>query len=98
MRLFAYAFNSILALLLMLVAVASLVIVVGDAVVELWGDGRHILSVLAAVGFPITFVIWPWTHEAFGIPLWAVFIAGVVSFKLASFWTERAGPEARANL
>lgn len=64
------------------ITIGALVVVVGDAVIALWNDGRHVLSILAGVGFPITFVVWPWTHEAWGIPLWVLFAAGVVSFNI----------------
>ena len=80
-----------LGLLAVLVAMGSFFIVVGDAVVELWGRGDEVLAILAAVGFPITFVVWPWRHEAFGIPLWIFFVAGVVSYFAAMAVVGRAG-------
>jgi hypothetical protein len=44
------------------------------------------------------FIVWPWTHEAFGLPLWPLLIAGAICFKLASYWVNVAEPEARADL
>jgi len=98
MRLFFYGLNSILALLLVLLGIAALVVIVGDAVIELWGDDRQLLAILALIGVPITLFVWPWTHEAFGIPLWPVLIAGVVAMKMAGYWLEEAQPKARADL
>lgn len=99
MRLFVYALNSLVAAILALVSVAAVALVVGDAFFDLWANDRRLVAVLALIGFPLTFLIWPWTHEVFGgVPLWTIFIAGVVSFKLASYWIEQAGPAARANL
>lgn len=98
MRFFLYAFNSLLALLLTLLAAAAVIIIVGDAVVELWGDDRPFLAILALIGFPIAFVIWPWTHEAFGLPLWPLFIAALIAFKMASYWAEHGEASARRDL
>lgn len=83
--------SSLEGLLSVLVAMGSFFIVVGDAVVELWGRGDELLAILAAVGFPITFIIWPWRHEAFGIPLWIFFVAGVVSYFAAMAVVRRVG-------
>ena len=77
-------------LFFVLIAIASLVIVVGDAVIDLWQRGDEVLAILAAVGFPITFLIWPWRHETFGIPLWIVFLAGVISYSIVNAW-QRSG-------
>jgi DNA-binding response OmpR family regulator len=73
---------SIAALLTALAAVAAPLIIVTDAVIDLVRDERYVLGLLALVGFPITFVVWPWTHGAFGIPLWPVLITGVVSLSI----------------
>lgn len=73
------------------VAVGAIGIVVGDAVIELWSDGRELLAILAGVGFPITFLIWPWTHEMWGIPLWIFFIAGFVSFSIINAYDRSMG-------
>lgn len=92
---FFYALNSLIAAILVLIAGAAMVIVVGDAVVELWTDGRVVMSVLALVAFPLTFLIWPWTHAVVGIPLWIIAIAGFISLKLAEQWFNWAEPIAR---
>lgn len=73
-------FVGLQALLVGLAAIGAPAIVVQDAVIDLWNRGEHTWSVMAAVGFPITFVVWPWTHEAWGFPLWIVFIIGSVCF------------------
>jgi hypothetical protein len=92
----AYFFNSVLSLLLTIVAMGAVLLVVGDAAVELWRDERAVLAILAVVGFPMTFVVWPWTHEAFGIPLWIVFIAGTIAFSMVKYWVQTGEPAARA--
>ena len=71
-------------LLLRLVVWTSFAVVVGDALIELWERGRHLLALLAALVFPVTFLVWPWTHEAFDRPLWAAVVAAFVA-QLLSF-------------
>lgn len=62
----------------LVVIVAPLVIVV-HAVTNLVQVGRYLLAAAAAIGFPITFAVWPWTHSLLGIPLWIVFLAAWVA-------------------
>ena len=71
------------ALLLRLVVWAAFVVVVGDAVVSLWERGREVLAVVALVFFPVTFVVWPWLHEAFGRPLWLALVGAIVAQTLS---------------
>jgi len=62
----------------------ALVFIAADAVIDLWRDGNRVLAVLAGVFAPLTFVVWPWQHRAFGVPLWIVLLAGVAARALAS--------------
>jgi hypothetical protein len=78
-------------LLFTVIAVGAVVIVVGDAAIELWGRGDEVWAVVAVIGFPITYVVWPWTHEAFGLPLWVFFIAGIVSYSIINAWDRSHG-------
>jgi hypothetical protein len=78
-------------LLFTLIAIGSVVIVVGDAAVELWGRGDEIWAIVAVVLFPVTFLVWPWTHEAFGVPLWVFFLAGTVSYSIINAWDRSVG-------
>jgi hypothetical protein len=60
---------------------AGLGVIVGDAAHMYWLGDNALLSVLSVVFFPVTYVLWPWTHDAFGYPLWAFFFAS-----LAGWW------------
>lgn len=60
-------------------------VIVIDAVVELWNRGDGALAVAAAIFFPVTFIVWPWTHEAFGYPLWIVLVAAVIAYPISTF-------------
>ena len=71
------------ALLLRLVVWGAFAVIVGDAVVGFWERGRELLAGLALVFFPVTFVVWPWVHEAFGRPLWIAALAAVVAQALS---------------
>lgn len=71
------------ALLLRLVVWGAFAVVVGDAVGDLWRRGHEILAVVSLVFFPVTFVVWPWLHEAFGRPLWLALVAAVVAQSLS---------------
>ena len=62
---------------------AAFALIAVDAVVDLWRDGSQALAVLAGLFAPVTFVVWPWQHEAFGAPLWIVFLVAVAARALA---------------
>lgn len=69
-------------LALLVIMVGAMCVVVGDAVVSLWERGSHLLSVLSAIVFPATWIIWPWRHETRGIHLWILFVAGSIAFAI----------------
>ncbi len=75
-------FIGIVARIITWVAIAIIVI---DAVVSLWQDGNYILSVLAAILFPATVFIWPWTHSLWGVSLIIVFAIAVVAYPISTF-------------
>jgi len=60
-------------------------LIVGDAVVNLFQDGRAALGVAAAILFPVTFFVWPWTHHAFGVSLIIVFVVTVIAYPISTF-------------
>ena len=78
-------------LLVRLVFWASIAAVTVDAVVDLWQGGRYMVALAAGILFPVTFVVWPWTHKLFGVPLWFAVIAAVVAQSLSSVLAGR-GP------
>lgn len=60
-------------------------IIVVDAVRQLGDRGDEALAVAAAIFFPITFLVWPWTHEAFGYPLWILIVIAIVAYSISTF-------------
>jgi len=60
-------------------------VIVGDAVVTLFHRGKPVLGVLAAIVFPATILIWPWTHDAFGWSLIVFFVIAVVAYPISTF-------------
>lgn len=62
-------------------------LIIGDAVVELWRDQNYVLSILAAIFFPVTIFLWPLTHltdTVFGFELWLVFVVSLVSYPIST--------------
>ena len=64
---------------------AAVGVIVVDAALTLWRNGRQALAVAAAILFPITILVWPWTHEAFGYPLWLAFVIAAVAYPISTF-------------
>lgn len=60
-------------------------VIVGDAVVTLFHRGNGVLGVLAAIFFPITVFVWPWTHRAFGMSLIVFFVVAAVAYPISTF-------------
>lgn len=48
--------------------------IVAAAVIHYWAAPNYAMAIAAAVFFPITYFIYPWTHHALE-PLWIVFVA-----------------------
>jgi hypothetical protein len=76
-------------LLLRLLVWLAVVVIVGDAVLDLWERGSRILAVLAGIFFPVTVLVWPWLHDAFGYPLWLAIVAAIAAQSLS--FTATAG-------
>jgi hypothetical protein len=70
-----------------MVTYAAFVVIVGDAVLTLIqrGGGGIVTAVFALGFFPVTIVVWPWTHEAFGVSLIVFFVAAVVAYPISTF-------------
>ena len=64
---------------------AAFALIVGDALITLWDRGEYALAVAAAILFPITIFLWPWTHQAFGHPLWWAFVIAAVAYPISTF-------------
>ena len=77
--------STVIGLLARAVMWGMFIIIVGDAVVTLWDRGDEVLAVLAVIFFPATIFIWPWTHEAFGYPLWIAFLIAAIAYPISTF-------------
>jgi hypothetical protein len=64
---------------------ACIVVIVGDAATTLWQRGEHGLAFFSVVLFPATTFIWPWIHDAFGLPLWIAGIVALAAYPISTF-------------
>jgi hypothetical protein len=55
-----------------------------DALVTLAHRSDWNLFFWALIGFPITVLVWPWTHWAFGVPLWIIGVTMLVSYPVST--------------
>lgn len=62
---------------------------------DLW-RGDYIWAILAVIGFPITFIIWPWNHEPFGTPsgCWVAAYASAMADRRVCEWCGGSLPPA----
>jgi TctA family transporter len=67
---------------------AAVVVIVGDAVIELWNDDNKVLAIASIVLFPITIFVWPLSnldHAAFGYDLWLFLAVAVIAYPISTF-------------
>jgi hypothetical protein len=62
------------------------------AVLHYWAHANYGMTVASALLFPVTFLVYPWTHVAV-VPLWTVFLAASGLYLLGSIREgERVAP------
>jgi hypothetical protein len=59
-------------------------LIVGAAAVHYYDLGKTGISVVAVIFFPLTYVIYPWTHSALGVHLWLVFVVASVCYSISA--------------
>jgi hypothetical protein len=64
---------------------AALGVIVMDAVLTLWREGREVLAVAAGIFFPITILIWRGVMRPSGYPLWWAFVVAIVAYPISTF-------------
>jgi len=63
----------------------AMVAVYVDALVVLAKRPNWGLFFGALIAFPITILVWPWKHTAFGVPLWIVGVVMLVAYPISTF-------------
>jgi hypothetical protein len=94
-----YAALSAVGVVARLAFLGALGFVVSAAVVHFRDLGQPTLEVASALFFPATFLIYPWTHSALGVPLWSVTAGGGVAYMVSVLCGMRpADPLARRRV